>query len=526
MSGAVIRRSVLVSLILGTTLLGRVEVSFAQDSPIYIRSIQFERENVFPDSAAEHSGLKRAANRLHVVTREEVFRRELAFTEGDTLDTELVEDAERQLRGMSFVYHADSRIEVTGDSADIYFTTQDAWTLAPGYIIQSGGGLTHYGLSLSEDNLLGKGKMVYGEVTWQTDLTGPSWLFSFDDPQVFGSQFYLTGAYSTGPLGYGWGVSTGKPFLSPDDTWSYGGGVYSADVEERLFNNGIEVSRVGQQSSGFSVDATRAFGKRFKKKKVGFYYDYYELLFSDLGAGITNSPLPDDEIAHTIAVSGSIERTTYAETERINKFGRTEDIKSGRKTSVRLGRSLPASKGVDRWTINASHRERFMIGGHNFVQANVTFSTLFDRDTILSIDGRWYFNKVSWVTLAFNTQFDYAWDLLETNQFLLGADNGLRGYRARQFNGDKRFVANAEARFFLPVQILTLGIGAVGFVDTGTAWQRTRPVDFSELNYSTGVGLRLHYTQMAGGPVFRADIGWPIGQAGGPQLSLGFGQYF
>ena len=526
MSSAGVRRAAILTASLGCASLAVTGSAVAQDSPIYIRSIHLERQNVFSDSAAELNGTKRVANRIHVVTRERVLRREIPFTEGDVLDEELVSHAERELRGISFIDRANSRIEVTGDSADIYFSTTDAWTLMPGYIFESSGGQTELGLNLQEDNLLGLGKALYGEVLWVSDLDGPTWLFSFDDPQLLGSKYYVTGAADTGPLGHSWTLSTGKPFKSPDDPWSYGGGVYGSDIEDRLFNEGVEVSRVREQSSGFSVDATRAFGARYRKKKIGLEYEYYELLFSSLGDSITTTPLPDDELAHVIRLSGSIERTIYTETERINKFGRTEDIKNGRKTSGRVGRTLPIEGKVDRWELGASHRERFAIGSHNFLEGSATFSTLFDRDTILSFDGRCYNNAIPWLTFAGNAQFDYSWNLIETSQFLLGAENGLRGYPARQFNGDKRFVANLEARFFTQVEILTVAIGGVAFVDAGTAWQRNQEVDFGTLNYDVGTGLRLHYVKAAGSPVMRIDVGWPVGQAGDPQLTIGFGQYF
>ncbi len=73
---------------------------------------------------------------------------------------------------------------------------------------------------------------------------------------------------------------------------------------------------------------------------------------------------------------------------------------------------------------------------------------------------------------------------------------------------------NAESRFYSPIEILTVALGAVVFVDAGRAWDRKSNIDLAELRYSAGFGLRLGFTRAPNEPLTRIDIGFPLDEGG------------
>ena len=143
-----------------------------------------------------------------------------------------------------------------------------------------------------------------------------------------------------------------------------------------------------------------------------------------------------------------------------------------------------------------------------------------ELNTVVSARGQYYYRWMSWQTLALNVEFARGWDLDTSKQFILGGESGLRGYSARQFTGDKSFLVNAEARLYSPVEILTVALGAVAFVDMGNVWSRQSEIRFEELNYSAGFGMRFGFTRFPNEPIGRIDFGWPL-QVGGFAIKVG-----
>ena len=176
--------------------------------------------------------------------------------------------------------------------------------------------------------------------------------------------------------------------------------------------------------------------------------------------------------------------------------------------------------------IRFRYHHTFHFGEKQLLFVNTELESWVEKNTILSVQSNYYIQPSTWSTLAFNIEMDVSRDLETTRQFVLGGESGLRGYRAREFNGDKRFLANAEVRILPDIYILNIGLGGVAFVDAGEAWTRGEAIDFSTLNVSAGLGVRLGFIKSPGSPVFRFDVGWPLSRTGGPGVSFGINQAF
>ena len=128
------------------------------------------------------------------------------------------------------------------------------------------------------------------------------------------------------------------------------------------------------------------------------------------------------------------------------------------------------------------------------------------RHTISMVDVK-YYNKIFPVqTLAGRCKLIYGNNLDRGWQYVLGEDEGLRGYQSFHFSGQKLLLLNFEDRIFSPWEILWTGIGAAVFVDGGYIWQASEPVRFHDIRWSAGVGLRLGLTKSTGSRVIHIDI--------------------
>lgn len=509
--------------LLGFVLAAPGEAETPEAPPPRIREIVILRDPVSMDWS---SSWGQTINRFHVLTKEQVIRRELLFEEGDVLDQDLVDETENRLRDLRVFRKVRIWTEPAEEGlVDVVVRTRDHWSTVPGYILESGGGLTQAGVELVESNLFGLGKTIAVEGVYETDV-GTTWGVDYWDPQLFGSRWVGSAGYATGPLIEAADFSLARPLASPDDKWSYGFGGFLADATIRLFDQGEEVSRHSEESDGAWAYVVRAFGERFAKKKLGLSYYYNERLFGALGDQ-TTQPFPEDEIVSSTAVTFSFGRVKNREETHINSFERTENVPLGSETLISVGRAgFPVRVGVERWEIFLTHFADFRLGRARYLQLTGNASTLEVKNKLLGLRARYYDRVRPDVTLAAHVDVDYGRDLEEGQQFILGGDSGLRGYPARQFTGNKRFRANLEARYFTRIKVLTTAVGLVAFMDAGNAWDVGVDMDLGQLKYSVGVGLRLGAVGVAGEPVTRIDFGYPLNGDGQLRLVFGIGQQF
>lgn len=119
-----------------------------------IRSIRIIRHEPF-DSLGNR--LERIANKIHVLTRERIIRRDLIFKEGDKVDPDELVYNLQLLKGRSYISDAKILVRpVEGEpsAVDIEVITRDSWTITMDAYLKSGGETM---IGLSDDNILGCG---------------------------------------------------------------------------------------------------------------------------------------------------------------------------------------------------------------------------------------------------------------------------------------------------------------------------------------------------------------------------------
>lgn len=132
----------------------------------------------------------------------------------------------------------------------------------------------------------------------------------------------------------------------------------------------------------------------------------------------------------------------------------------------------------------------FLGGDYDFTKYNLTLRTYLSTDFFKDIFNIGGFKKItdnlSKGVLAFRAMGGMAdTDLPSFAAYQVGGMNTVRGYDSGEFSGDKSLVFNAEYRF-----PLAENFQAVLFVDWGQAWDIEESIDFADLKFGRGVGVR------------------------------------
>jgi hemolysin activation/secretion protein len=475
-----------------------------------IREIRIDIAPIYTEEEAEESSWARFTKDHHIQTRESVIRTQLLFKEGEVLDEELLEASERSLRRFKFLNKVDVLVVPVDDqSVDVEVKVQDAWSLEPGMNIKGGGDLYSISAHLIEFNLLGSGKKLYAEAIYESDV-GTTTKFGYSDPQLFNSRWVGSASYTSGPLIDSFRMQARLPLYSPDSKWSYGASAYKSDSIIRLFDEGEEVSRFAKNQSVVSGFMKRSFGPRYQKTKLNLSINYKEADFSTLGTETTTPP-PQDQANLTPSIGLSTEDVKWMEHSYINKMGPTEDNWVGLRYGGKVGYGIPLEDGFELWNVTTFITNNLSLAHQQLLYLSAAVSSEVVRNTVVGLNARYYKN-FSKHTVSTRFRSNLGYELDTSRQFTLGADSGLRGYPARAFSGDKLVLINLEDRQYWGKVSLgaEFALGTIVFVDAGNVWKRDEEIDMSNLNWSTGFGLRLGMSNLPHQPIVRIDLGWAL----------------
>ena len=499
-----------------------------------IGTIRIHRLNLFdPADPKENYALYRLANRLHILTREQVIRRELLFREGDQYRQDLIDETERNLRALNVIYHVRIRpVDCHGGLVDLEVSVQDTWTLRPSVRLARAGGDTIASFSFSELNLLGRVKVL--QINRRNDVDRSTTGMLYSDPRLFGSRISLSASYDDSSDGVSRGLALSRPFFALDSRWSMNASAQHLEQTSRLFKDGDTLSEFRQvsESLGFSY----AFSTGYRDDRVrryGFGYGYLRDVFTQKAGdeGFDLLPVPEDRKLSGPLFTFERIKSRFIEVTNYDKFDREEDFNLG--NDIRLTTQLSLrSFGADRSEVVVGLVDTF--GVPLSEAANIFFSlSLTGRagsgevsNVIFSEATESYWRMTSHQTLYARLAFEAGIHLDGENQLLLGGETGLRGYPTRHFAGDRRLLVTLEHRYFGDWEILRLvRIGFAGFADAGDAWYGSEGERLSNLHSDFGFGLRFAVTRSSVASVSRLDLAYSVdaGETDSPRLQVLFG---
>ncbi|MGB5354409.1 MAG: POTRA domain-containing protein [Woeseia sp.] len=483
-----------------------------------IGQIRFERNNVFDLSLPEeNNSLYRLANRLHVLTREDVIRQQLLFRPGDSFSARLVAESERILRANGYFYDARIRVAAYQNGVvDLVVTTRDVWTLIPGFSISRKGGENRTRVSLSEENLFGTGARI--KLAYIDDVDRESTSLDYGDRNLGNSWWSIYTRIADNSDGDSQLFVLQQPFYALHTRNAQGLSLYANDAETRFYELGNEVaeyraeSRVATAFYGWSAGLQDGWVRRFR---AGVTFDEQD--FSETAEQLLPQLLPADRKLVYPWLGIELFEDRFETASNRDQIERTEDFFVGRRLTAQLGiasRGLGSDRSAVPFNVSAS-RGFGSLESRAFLLSSELHGRIESGDLVNALwqtDGRYYL-KLSDKSLVYTTlSVALAGDLDLDAPLSLGGDSGLRGYPLRYQVGDKRVLLTAEYRYFTnwyPFRLVRVG-GAV-FADVGRTFG-DNPAGGKSLGWlkDVGIGLRFMPTRASGREIVHLDLAFPL----------------
>jgi hypothetical protein len=484
-----------------------------------IGEIRIDPRNIFDLSdPKEDKWLFRWANQLHIQTRPGVIERSLLFKSGEPVSARVMEETERLLRSNSYLYDVQLRpVAVHDGVADVEVVTRDTWSLNVGANISRSGGANSSGLQIKEFNLLGTGtELRFGR---ESNVDRSSSEFGFLQNHAFGSWTSVAFDHASNSDGKRNALAVVRPFYQLDARWTAGVSASKDDRIESVYNAGNIVSQYRHQQElaqvfgGWSKGLVDGWVQRYT---VGLNYQR-DAYAAEPGL-VAPATVPGNGKAVGPFVRYQLIEDKFNRELNRNLVGRPEFFQLGLASTVQLG-WVSKGMGSDRnaFTYAGSISQGFETGNDTTLILAGTLSGEVNRDNSahghsVGVRAQYYRPQGKrWLFYA-AAGGDHTSGSGVTGDYLLGGDNGLRGYPLRYQSGTRRALFTAEERFYTDVYLWRLfRVGGAAFVDVGRAWggdniNAANPGWLSNV----GFGLRFVSVRSAFGNVLHMDIAMPL----------------
>jgi len=467
--------------------------AFAEDS-LRISKIYIDAKDVFDDAVTHTStekSLYRFGNWFHIETRESVIRAKLPFNEGDTVSYSEIQDAEKNLRALSYI--SDAKIEAKKDSlgnTDLYVETSDNWTFSPALSIGKPGEKWLYSLGLMESNLLGLGHTIGFFFEQAEDRSQKYLLYKTDD--FFSPHNKFSFLLSQNSDGFSRYVGLNYPFISRSkNQWSYNA--------EWLWSKRDEIYYEGLREDSLSLWLLRSFGGTSFKTYLGVGYDNHlldSLRDSRLGVSIAASRIKPDK-------RYNLHRVKWA-----------EDVESGYYIKSVIAKNFKELNATsDDWffehKINLSlgtRRHYFLTRGQNSFYYNNNDI----RDMHSTLFGEYIFKPALEWSSVLNMQVDSWQKITFIRRLYLDGNSIFPGFPSYYLTGENTFAFKAEQRYFPGFEILAQIPSIAVFLTAGQATDRLHDFEPRDLTYMAGIGLRVSNSKSVQGVVNHINLSWPL----------------
>ena len=154
----------------------------------------------------------------------------------------------------------------------------------------------------------------------------------------------------------------------------------------------------------------------------------------------------------------------------------------------------------------------------------ITFRGSAEERRVTDLALRYYYNRLSWVTIAWRGAYVRDWRTGGSARLVLGGKSGLRGFPTEFRTGDRLLIGNLEARFFPRLELLSVLFGGTAFVDVGRSFKPEEPLSLAKFDVAVGVGCRISFEKSSRSRILRLDLSRNDRQDW--VFSIGSGQYF
>jgi hypothetical protein len=499
----------------------------------------------------------RAANRIHVRTRPSFISDELLLRSGDCYDPELARESARILREFRFIAWADAySVPQEDGTRHLIVETRDEWTTKIAGDLRVEGGIELRGLSLVEENFMGRGISLgafYLEQDERRDVGG-----LFELPRAGRTDWDIALSASRTRVGNAFSQALIRPFVGEVGTFALR---QQAMVRRDLFTwllpeGGPWSHLVAPIETGrLEMAGARRFGRpgRFLLLGAGVSREWVrpgvttEVEGVVAGAFDDRGPVPDSISARIesqllrrdatrVSLLAGIRRVAFVERTGLDALAGVQDVPVGGELLLSVGPSVlggaPVATGGEtrrdlftRADVFGGFASGSLVGQLQLAIEGRTVSGVGTRDLLGEGHAFLYRQLRSPLahTIVLRASAQAAWRTDGPVQLTLGGPDGVRGYDEMAFPGARRFVTSVEARRVVrsPFPDL-LDLGTTVFVDVGRMLPGDVPwgVD-SEMQGTVGLGLRIGFPA-GSAAVVRIDLAHPVGPgaASGPRLLI------
>lgn len=488
--------------------------------PPAIDTVVVIREDVFPGKEAEGRTVPRLLNRLHVVTRPGVIRREVLLEPGMAWDSARATETERNLRSRRLFR------EVEVDSAWVdgrlaaVVRTADAWSLLPRFEVQVASDGTLVGsLGATERNLGGTGNSLRAWYVRQSERDGA--VLAADLPRLGRSPVAGSAAFQALSDRTAASAALGVPFRSMEDR-------LALSMSGELFNGRIFQYRVRGPGDRDTVQWTRrsatgrAAGTLAARASPSGYTRlgiFAEIRREERFPRPVDGSLVPDTLYGLVGTSVEWRRAEFRTVRHLNGFTpEDQDLSARAFLSLRLA---PAVFGWQRDGVGV----RASVG-RGTAAGDLLFKGRLDATGLLDAGGLDSGRVIASGTAALLPAPRHA-TVLQTvaglqrrpppgGEFGLGFSEPPRLWEPHAFVGTRTLRVILEHRWYAPADLLDpIGVGLAAFADWGGAWYADQD---SRLGGNLGVALLLGSPRSAVQQVVQLAAGWRFGGGlGGPE---------
>ena len=315
-----------------------------------VGEVIIERENVFDlSNPKENNWLYRFANRVHIVTRDKVIRKQLLVARDDSYSKRLSDESERILRRNRYLYDADIvPISYENGVVDLKVTTRDLWSLMPQLSVSRSGGENRTRYGLVESNLLGRGQRI--SLLDDKNVDRKSRIFEISDRNLGRSWVSGSLILSDNSDGHFNQLSAIRPFYQLDARWMAGARFADSDRRGTLYELGNAAAEYQQEREYHSAFFGWSKGLRknhVRRWTVGVVYD--DNRFAAVPNGTLPPAIPSDRKLVYPYLGFELVENQFETAKNRNQIGQTEDFLMGTRVVGSLGwadRSLGADRNA------------------------------------------------------------------------------------------------------------------------------------------------------------------------------------
>ncbi|WHZ18308.1 MAG: hypothetical protein OJF55_000457 [Rhodanobacteraceae bacterium] len=463
-------------------------------------AIHVEVDNVYDlANPRENVWYTRAADFLHIRTRDWVVHHLLLIQPGQPVNAQQVYEAIRHLRAQTFLRGADiTPMDCANGAVDVRVDVRDAWTLKIDTRFARAGNANEWRFKLEDSNFLGTGRTL--AIGRQKTVERSMNVLEYLDPTLLNTDWTLAAYYEDLSDGKFQSLALSKPFLLDTTPWGADVTALTQHLNLGFYDRGVQQWSLPQRERMLQADWQKllAFdGETAWRAGVALDYERYTYgMPVRVNAGDLPPPAPDLRTLAGVGPIVSLHQDRYASFVNLREVARAEDYNLGWDVSAQAlydstafgasangpNVSVTVSKGFEplpRWLVLADGSLMARRDGGQW------------RNEAFNAEATAYGQPWRRQTLVFHIDVASLLHPDPENRLYIGGFQALRGYPNFYATGTRRVRVTLADRIVTPmVWFHTFQVGFVVFNDDAII-DRSAGQGWSPWYSSVGAGFRI-----------------------------------